>query len=139
MTQAIALSCNVYFYNVGIRLEIERISRYAHMLGLGAPSGIDLPHELPGLFQDPEWKMKTQQARWFPAETVSVAIGQAMSVTPIQLLRVAAAVANGGKLVTPHIMKAVGGKTVAFPAPRDLGFRPEVVAAVRDAMVSVVS
>jgi penicillin-binding protein 2 len=139
MTQALALSCNVYFYNVGVRLEIERISRYAHMLGLGANTGIDLPHELPGLFQDPAWKMRTQQARWFPAETVSVAIGQAMSVTPIQLVRVAAAVGNGGKLVTPHIMKAVGGKEVAFTAPRDLGFRPEVVAAVRDAMISVVS
>ena len=139
LTQAIALSCNVYFYNVGIRLEIERISRYAHMLGFGANTGIDLPHELPGIFQDPEWKMRTQQARWFPAETVSVAIGQAMSVTPIQLLRLAAAVGNGGKLVTPHIMKAVGGKAVDYPAPRDLGFRPEVVAAVREAMISVVS
>jgi penicillin-binding protein 2 len=138
LTQAISLSCNVYFYNVGIRLEIERLSRYAHMLGFARLTGIDLPHELPGLFQDPEWKMRTQQARWFPAETVSVAIGQAMSVTPVQLLRVAAAVANGGKLVTPHLMKAVGGVPVDYPAPKELGFRPEVVAAVRDAMVSVV-
>ena len=139
MTQAIALSCNVYFYNVGIRLEIERLSRYAHMLGLAQPTGVDLPHEIPGLFQDPEWKMRTQGARWFPAETVSVSIGQAMSVTPLQLLRAAAVVANGGRLVTPHLMKAVGGKPVAYPLPKDLGFRPEVVAAVRDAMLSVVN
>jgi penicillin-binding protein 2 len=138
LTQAISLSCNVYFYNVGIRLEIERLSRYAHMLGFARPTGIDLPHELPGLFQDPEWKMRTQHARWFPAETVSVSIGQAMSVTPVQLLRVAAAVANGGKLVTPHLMKAVGGKRVDYAAATELGFRPEVIAAVRDAMVSVV-
>lgn len=139
MTQAVALSCNVYFYNVGIRLEIERLSKYAHMMGFAALTGVDLPHELPGLFQDPEWKMRTQQARWFPAETVSVAIGQAMSVTPMQLVRVAAVVANGGKLVTPHLMKAVGGRPVDYPAPRNLGFRPEVIAAVRDAMLSVVS
>jgi penicillin-binding protein 2 len=138
MTQALALSCNVYFYNVGIRLEIERLSKYAHMLGLGQLTGIDLPHEIPGLFQDPEWKLRTQKARWFPAETVSVAIGQAMSVTPLQLLRVAAAVANGGKLVTPHLTRAVGGRPVAAPAPKELGFRPEVIAAVRDAMISVV-
>jgi penicillin-binding protein 2 len=138
MTQAIALSCNVYFYNVGIRLEIERLSRYAHMLGLAQPTGIDLPHEIPGLFQDPEWKMRTQKARWFPAETVSVAIGQAMNVTPVQLLRVAAAVANGGRLVTPHLMKAVGGKPVDYPS-KDLGFRPEVVQAVKDAMIAVVN
>ncbi len=139
MTQAIALSCNVYFYNVGMRLEIERLSKYAHMLGLAQLTGIDLPHEIPGVFQDPEWKMRTQKARWFPAETVSVAIGQAMSVTPLQLLRVAAAVANGGRLVTPHLTREVGGRTVAAPAPRDLGFRPDVIAAVRDAMISVVN
>jgi penicillin-binding protein 2 len=138
LTEAIALSCNVYFYNVGIRLEIERLSRYAHMFGFGRPTGVDLPHELPGLFQDAEWKMRTQQTRWFPAETVSVSIGQAMSVTPIQLVRVAAVVANGGKLVTPHLMKAVGGRAVDYPAPRALGFRPEVIAAVREAMLSVV-
>jgi penicillin-binding protein 2 len=138
LAQALALSCNVYFYNVGIRLEIERLSRYSRMLGFGAPTGIDLPHEMAGIFQDPEWKMRTQKARWFPAETVSVSIGQAMSVTPIQLLRVVAAVANGGKLVTPHLMKAVNGQPVDYPPPRDLGFRPEVVQAVRDAMVTVV-
>ena len=100
MTQAIALSCNVYFYNVGVRLEIERLSKYAHMLGLTpSPRASTCPTRLRGLFQDPEWKMRTQKARWFPAETVSVAIGQAMSVTPMQLARVAAVVANGGKLV----------------------------------------
>jgi penicillin-binding protein 2 len=54
-------------------------------------------------------------------------------------VRIAAAVGNGGKLVTPHIMKAVGGKPVAYPAPKDLGFRPEVVAGVRDAMMNVVN
>ncbi|HUG52063.1 MAG TPA: penicillin-binding protein 2 [Vicinamibacteria bacterium] len=138
LARALALSCNVYFYNVGIRLEIERLSRYSRLLGLGRPTGIDLPHEVAGIFQDPEWKMRTQNARWFPAETVSVSIGQAMSVTPMQLLRVAAAVANGGKLVTPHLMKVVGGRAVEHSAPRDLGFRPEVVAAVREAMESVV-
>ncbi len=139
LQQAIALSCNVYFYNVGIRMEIERLSKYAHMLGFGQPTGIDLPHEMPGLFQDPEWKMRTQKARWFPAETVSVAIGQAMSVTPVQLLRVAAAVANGGKLVTPHLMKTIGGQPVPVAPPQDLGFRPEVIQAVKDAMIAVVN
>ena len=138
LQKALALSCNVYFYNVGIRLEIERLSRYAHLLGLGRPTGIDLPHEAHGLFQDPEWKLRTQKARWFPAETVSVSIGQAMNVTAVQLARVAAAVANGGRLVTPHLMKSIGGKAAEFPAPRALGFRPDVVQTVRDDMISVV-
>src|SRR6185436_13254978 len=106
MRQAIAQSCNVYFYNVGIRMEIERLARYAKKLGLSAPSGIDLRHEAPGLFPDPEWKARVFKVRWYPSETVSVAIGQAMSVTPLQLARVAAGVANGGKLVKPHLLKA---------------------------------
>nr|ADC35754.2 peptidoglycan glycosyltransferase [uncultured bacterium 293] len=138
LKQAIALSCNVYFYNVGIRLEIERLSRYAHMLGLAAPTGIDLPHESAGIFQDPEWKMRNLKARWFPAETVSVSIGQAMAVTPVQLARVAAVVANGGKLVTPHFMRSIGGEPRPYPPPRPLGFRPDVIQVMREAMLGVV-
>lgn len=138
LRQAIALSCNVYFYNVGIRLEIERLSRYAKLVGLSRPTGIDLPHEAAGIFQDPEWKMRTQRVRWFPAETVSVSIGQAMTVTPVQLARVAAVVASGGRLVTPHLMKAIGGEDLPYPPAEDLGLRPDVVAVVRDAMRAVV-
>jgi penicillin-binding protein 2 len=136
---ALALSCNVYFYNVGIRLEIERLSRYAKMMGLSLPSGTDLPHEAAGIFQDPEWKMRIMKTRWFPAETVSVSIGQAMAVTPVQLARVAAVVANGGRLVTPHLMRSIGGKPVPAPAPQPLGLRPEVIQVVREAMLSVVA
>jgi cell division protein FtsI/penicillin-binding protein 2 len=62
-----------------------------------------------------------------------------MTVTPVQLARVAAAVANGGRLVMPRVMRAVGGRPVPAPEPASLGFRPEVVAAVRDAMVAVVA
>jgi penicillin-binding protein 2 len=139
LKHAIALSCNVYFYNVGIRLEIERLSRYAKMMGFSMPSGIDLPHEASGIFQDPEWKMRALKVRWFPAETVSVSIGQAMAVTPVQLARVAAVVANGGKLVTPHLMRSIGGKAAPAPAPQPLGLRPEVIQVVREAMLSVVA
>ena len=135
---AIALSCNVYFYNVGVRLEIERLSRYSKMMGLAQPSGVDLPHESSGIFQDPEWKMRNLKVRWFPAETVSVSIGQAMVVTPMQLARVAAVVASGGRLATPRVMRSVGGTAVPAPPPRPLGLRPEVVAVVRQAMLDVV-
>lgn len=139
LKHAIALSCNVYFYNVGVRLEIERLSRYAKMLGLSAPTGIDLPHEAAGVFQDPAWKMRNLKVRWFPAETVSVSIGQAMALTPVQLARVAAVVGNGGRLVTPRLMRSIGGKPAGGPAPpQNVGLRPEVVQVVRDAMLSVV-
>src|SRR5688572_17982482 len=109
------------------------------MLGLARPTGIDLPHEAAGIFQDPEWKMRTQKVRWFPAETVSVSIGQAMAVTPIQLARVAAVVAGGGRLPVPRLMKAVGGRSVPAAPSKDLGFRDGVVAMVREAMLGVVA
>jgi penicillin-binding protein 2 len=135
---ALALSCNVYFYNVGVRLEIERLSRYSKMMGLSIATGIDLPHEVSGIFQDPEWKMRTMKQRWFPAETVSVSIGQAMAVTPVQLARVAAVVANGGRLVTPHLMRSIGGQPVPSPSPQPLRLRGDVLQNVREAMLAVV-
>lgn len=139
LKRALALSCNVYFYNVGIRLEIERLSRWAHALGFAAPSGVDLPHEVSGIFQDPAWKMRALKTRWYPSETVSVSIGQAMSVTPMQMARVAAVVANGGRLVRPHFMKKIRGQAVNTEPPKDIGLKPSVVNVVRDAMLSVVS
>ena len=73
---AIAGSCNVYFYNVGVRLEIARIAKWAKAFGLGSPTGIDLPHEGGGLMPSPEWKMRVFKTPWYAGETVSVAIGQ---------------------------------------------------------------
>ncbi|PYQ11245.1 MAG: penicillin-binding protein 2 [Acidobacteria bacterium] len=140
MIQALAQSCNVYFYNVGVRLEIQRISRYANLLGFNAPSGIDLPYEASGLIPSPEWKMRTQKVQWFPGETVSVSIGQGgVTVTAIQMARLAAAVGNGGRLVQPHLIKTLNGAPVEFKAPVDLGLKPSTIAAVKQGMSAVVA
>jgi penicillin-binding protein 2 len=140
MIQALAQSCNVYFYNVGVRLEIDRISKYANILGLNAPSGIDLPYEASGLIPSPEWKMRTQKVQWFPGETVSVSIGQGgVTVTAIQMARLAAAIGNGGRLVQPHLIKTLKGAPVEFKAPVDLGLKPSTIAAVKEAMSAVVA
>jgi penicillin-binding protein 2 len=138
---ALTTSCNVYFYNVGIRLEIDRIARYATLLGLGRPTGVDLPNEMAGLIPSPDWKRRTQKTAWFGGETVSVSIGQGqVLVTAIQMARLAAVIANGGRLVRPHLLKSVRGMPQATPPAErtDLGFRPDVIGTVRDAMVSVV-
>ena len=74
--RALTLSCNVFFYQAGVRLEIGRIAAWAKRLGLGAPTGVDLPHELGGLVPSPEWKMRIFKTPWYGGETVSVAIGQ---------------------------------------------------------------
>jgi len=141
LKQAIAGSCNVYFYHVGVKLEIDRIARYANLLGLGRPSGIDLPNEVGGLIPSTEWKRRTQKAVWYPGETVSVAIGQGqVLVTPVQMARLAAAIANGGRLVKPHLLKSVRGIPDAAPAIErvDLGLKPGVLEAVKAGMIAVV-
>ena len=102
---ALVHSCNVFFYNVGYRLGIDRISRYASTMGLGRKTGIDLPGEDAGLVPSQEWKMRTSDTRWFPGETISVSIGQGpISVTPLQLTWAVGGLVVGGELVQPHLV-----------------------------------
>jgi penicillin-binding protein 2 len=139
VVKAIEQSCNVFFYQVGVRLEIERIARYATLMGLGAPTGVDLPHEAAGLMPTPRWKLLTHKAPWYAGETVSVAIGQGqVSVTPLQMARLCALVANGGSLVTPHMTRPSGADGPTIAAPQPLGFRPDTLALVRAGMHAVV-
>ena len=138
--RALAMSCNVFFYQVGIRLEIERISAWATRLGLGAPTGVDLPHEASGLMPSPEWKLRVQKTPWYPGETVSVAIGQGqVNATPLQMARVAAVIANGGRLVRPHLVRRAGDTEIPAEPPKPLGISAETVAIVKEGMRAVVS
>jgi penicillin-binding protein 2 len=132
---AIANSCNVYFFNVGIRLEIQRIAKWAKKMGLNAPTGIDLPHEASGLMPSPEWKLRVFKTPWYAGETVSVAIGQGqVNATPLQMARVAAVIANGGSLVRPHLVR---GAPDCEPVP--LGIKPATIEAVKAGMKGVVA
>jgi penicillin-binding protein 2 len=137
LRRAIAHSCNVYFFQVGIRLEIGRLEKWGKRLGLGAPTGVDLPYEAAGLMPGPEWKTRVSRTPWYAGETVSVAIGQGqVSATPLQLARLVAVIANGGSLVRPHLAKtASGGGPLSVP----VGLRPETIAAVREGLRSVVT
>jgi penicillin-binding protein 2 len=110
--KAIVQSCDVYFYNVGKQLGIDRISFYANALGLGHRTGIDLPSEETGLVPSEEWAQRVYHRKWYAGETISVSVGQgAVTTTPIQLARMIASVASGGLLVQPHLLKN-------FPNPR---------------------
>ncbi len=119
LEEAIAKSCNIFFYELGRRLGISRIARHARALGLGEPTGIDLPGERSGLMPTPEWKLQTKRTKWFPGETISVSIGQgAVSVTPLQVVRAIGAIATGGLLVTPHVLlRAEGGAQAGIQWP----------------------
>ena len=123
MREALEKSCNSYFYALGEKMEIDQIHKWSTALGLGELSGVDLPHEVRGLIPSTAWKRDRFGERWYPGETISVAIGQgAVSVTPISQAVMMATVANGGTRVTPHLLKAVnegeGFKPVARPVPR---------------------
>jgi penicillin-binding protein 2 len=104
--KAIVQSCDVFFYNVGQRLGIDRISYYGGHLGIGHRTGIDLPSEEPGLMPSEEWVERVFHRKWYIGETISVAIGQgAMTSTPLQLAWSIGGVASGGIFKQPHLLK----------------------------------
>jgi penicillin-binding protein 2 len=115
---ALQNSCNIFFYNLGKRLDIDTISRYARMLGLGNASGIDMPNENTGLVPSSAWKMQAFRQRWFPGETISVAIGHgSLNVTPVQLLKMIATVALRGRMPRLHLLQSIereGKKVLEF-------------------------
>ncbi len=118
--KAIVDSCDVFFYTLGQRLGIDRIHEYATGLGLGRRTGIDLPGEEPGLVPSEEWVQRVYHHKWYAGETISVAIGQgSVMVTPIQMVRMIAAVANGGDLVQPHLLKTFSPKDEHFQLADD--------------------
>jgi penicillin-binding protein 2 len=105
LERAIYQSCDVFFYTLGNKLGIDRIARYATMLGLGQKTGIDLPNEVSGVMPSEEWKIRNFKQKWFAGETISVSIGQgAIAITPIQLLRAISAISMGGRMVVPHVI-----------------------------------
>jgi penicillin-binding protein 2 len=104
--KAVNQSCDIFFYNLGVRLGIDRISYFASNLGLGRRTGIDLPSEEPGLMPSEDWVQRVFHRKWYPGETVSVAVGQgAVTTTPLQLARMIGGIASGGIFMQPHMLK----------------------------------
>jgi penicillin-binding protein 2 len=145
MRQAIEKSCNVYFYTVGNMVGIDKIHKWATLLGLGEKTGIDLPNEAQGLVPSPEWKRERFKEKWYAGETISVSIGQgAVSLTPISEAVYISTIANGGTRVTPHLLKAVddgkGWNPVPPPAPHSVvQLKRETLEALHDALWRVVN
>lgn len=107
ITMAIAQSCDVYFYQLGRRLGVDRLAEYAKKCGLGSCTGIDLSNESEGLIPTSEWKKKRFGIPWQAGESLSIAIGQGYDLaTPVQMLVLISAIANGGMLLKPNILKS---------------------------------
>ena len=140
-TRAIQASCDVFFYDLGNRLRIDRIAEYALMAGLGRRTGIDLPSEAEGIVPSTRWKIRTARKRWFAGETISVSIGQgALTVTPLQLAHAMGGMALGGEWHEPHLFRQMVGEPAPEPkAPRRAKLDPANVARVLMGMSAVVN
>ncbi len=144
--RAIVESCDVYFYNLGKRLGVDRIAAYARAFGLGAPLGIDLPREKGGLIPTKQWKLSRFRQAWQTGETISIAIGQGFNlVTPLQLANVYAVLANGGSLYRPRLLKQLessDGRIVKVYEPEKqavLSVNPQNIQIINRALWGVVN
>jgi penicillin-binding protein 2 len=142
--QAIVHSCDVFFYNLGRNLGVEKIADYSVQFGLGHKTGIDLPHEQAGTVPSPEWKERVFREKWYPGETISLAIGQgALTTTPLQIAYSVGGIATGGSFVRPHVIPLEElkerGRKVPPGAEVHVALAEETVAAVTDALYGVVN
>ena len=118
--RAIVESCDIYFYQVGLKVGVDLIAHYANEFGLGRVTGISLPHEKPGTVPSSSWKKKRFGVPWYSGETLSFSVGQGyLNVTPLQQLMLISGVANGGKLYLPQVVEKVeniyGSKLKEYP------------------------
>lgn len=111
LTSAIQNSCNVYFYTLGEKMDVNTIEKYARLLGLGRQTGLGLPNEKTGLIPTPAWKKKKLGETWYPGETISLSIGGGLlTITPSQILRMISTVALRGKMPRLHLLKRIEKK-----------------------------
>ena len=138
MRQAIAESCDVYFYKVAERMGINRMDEFMKTFGYGALTGIDIPGEKPGLYASPEWKRhnfkRPADQVWFAGETISMGIGQGpITVTPLQQAHFAAEIAERGQIIaTPRLVTASRAAGSEAVTPRDPTFMKPINIATAD-------
>jgi penicillin-binding protein 2 len=117
-------SSDTYFFQLAGMLGIDRLAHWAHEYGFGAPTGVDLPGEVSGIVPSNDWKLDTLGAPIYPGETYQAGIGQGYDVvTPLQLINAYAALANGGKLMQPQVVRQIVGPDGTIVR----GFEPKVI------------
>jgi len=135
MHRAIVESCDVYFYEAGKRLGIDKIYDYALSLGLGRETGIELGREREGLIPNTKWKLENKKLPWFLGETFNTAIGQGyVAATPLQLAVMISAIANGGNLYKPTLIKDAPPIIL-----RKAKIRPETLEIIKKGLSGVVN
>ncbi len=139
LNQAITESCDVYFYDMASRWNIDEMHDIASRFGLGARTGIDLPVERPGLFPSREWKRGARGLPWFPGNSLNAVLGQGFVLaTPLQLAVMTGTVANRGTHYKPQVVMAVDGVEQPPEVLHHVEARPEHWDAIFKGMESVV-
>lgn len=145
LRRALEQSCDVYFYQVGNLLGVDRIAKWARAFGLGEKTGLDLNMEVTGIVPSTGWKLQTKGAPWQSGDTINVSIGQGYNLmTPLQIVSMMAAVGNGGKVFRPYLLKKIvdpSGKTVAEERSllrKRVTYKPENLALVKAGLQDVV-
>jgi penicillin-binding protein 2 len=144
LEDALTGSCNVTFYSVGQTLDgidPSILPRFGREFGLGRLTGIEGVMEVEGLVPDPTWRLETTGQAWFVGDSVNLAIGQGdLKVTPLQVARMVAAVANGGTLYRPYVVERIGQEVVGQPeVVGSLPISAENLRIIQDAMLGVTS
>ncbi|MCG3176360.1 MAG: Peptidoglycan D,D-transpeptidase MrdA [Candidatus Omnitrophica bacterium] len=140
LRQAMAHSCNVYFYNAGLAAGADAIHALSLDLGMSKPTGVDLPNEKSGFVPSRAWKRSARGTGWFDGETANLSIGQGyLQVTPIQAALMVSAVALDGRLPRPHLVKEIDGQKAYEPSFKALKIDPAVLRAVKEGMDAVVN
>ena len=130
--KALADSCDVYFYTLANRAGINNITNVAMQFGVGEKTGVDLTSESSGTLPTPKWKKRRIKESWYGGDTVNLSIGQGyVLMTPLQLLRAYAAIANGGNLLTPYI------KQGEAKPPKPLAISQATLATIRKGLRAV--
>ncbi|MBI3756278.1 MAG: penicillin-binding protein 2 [Deltaproteobacteria bacterium] len=144
--RAIVESSDTFFYQVGLKVGIDRLAYYAKGFGLGRKTGANLTNEKPGLVPSGKWKKDRFGAKWYEGETISISVGQGyLTTTPLQMLNVYAAIANGGKLYLPQLVymtETLTGEVVSKFAPQEIGrvpVSPENLKILQDGLKGVVN
>lgn len=134
LRRGIQVSCDIFFYQVAMRLGIDKMEQTARMMGWGAPTGIEIPGEASGFIPSRAWKLARFGQSWQEGESLNTGIGQGYDLaTPIQLCMLAGRLATGRALV-PRLTHQVGAKLTPVPAPARLPFADDAFLAVRDGM-----
>lgn len=142
MHEALAQSCDVFFYQIALEVGIDRIAATARRLGLGAKLGLDMPSERPGLIPDQQWKRTVLKQSWNKGETLVNAIGQGFTLaTPLQLATMTARIINGGQIVQPYLAQRIGDKDIApaVIAQQNLNLQPQHLAMIKSGMDAVIN